>query len=127
MKIVRGRNRRCRISDSCTNAEGCLDWPRHALRFSLRRISVTALAPAFAAILKRDSLPAGAEPVTGDAIHALTVYLMRGLAAEKPVLLPSQPRAFRQSFQEANVACRFSLPRPASSLALYSTGQSAIA
>ncbi len=45
-----------------------------------------ALAPAFAAILQHTSPPSGAPPVRGDALQALSVYLMRGLAAEKPLL-----------------------------------------
>lgn len=45
-----------------------------------------ALAPGFAAILQHVTPPHSAAPVSGDALQALTVYLMRGLAAEKPLL-----------------------------------------
>ncbi|MDJ0522794.1 MAG: tetratricopeptide repeat protein [Planctomycetota bacterium] len=44
------------------------------------------LAPAFAAILQHTTPPASAAPVSGDALTALTVYVMRGLAEERPLL-----------------------------------------
>ncbi len=44
------------------------------------------LAPAFAALLKHETPPTGAEPLRGDALHAVTCHLMRALAAEKPTL-----------------------------------------
>jgi tetratricopeptide (TPR) repeat protein/predicted Ser/Thr protein kinase len=44
------------------------------------------LVPAFAALIKHESPPAGAEPVSGGALHAIVVHLMRALAAEKPTV-----------------------------------------
>ncbi|MHC4472183.1 MAG: ATP-binding protein, partial [Planctomycetota bacterium] len=50
-------------------------------------LSVTpTLVPTFAALVKRETPPAGAEPIEGDAVHAVACHLMRALAAEKPLL-----------------------------------------
>ena len=45
-----------------------------------------ALVPAYAALLKRESRPAGAERLSADALQSMSVHLMRGLAAEKPLV-----------------------------------------
>jgi tetratricopeptide (TPR) repeat protein len=44
------------------------------------------LVPAFAAVLKHESPPSGADPVQGDALNAVCVQLMRSLAEEKPLI-----------------------------------------
>jgi tetratricopeptide (TPR) repeat protein len=45
-----------------------------------------SLVPAFAALVKHESPPAGSDPIQGDSLHAVMVHLMRGLAAEKPLV-----------------------------------------
>jgi tetratricopeptide (TPR) repeat protein len=45
-----------------------------------------SLVPAFAALVKHESPPSGSEPIQGDALHAVMVHLMRGLAQEKPLV-----------------------------------------
>jgi serine/threonine protein kinase len=45
-----------------------------------------SLVPAFAALLKHEGLPAGAEPLQGDALNAVCVHLMRALAEERPLI-----------------------------------------
>jgi len=45
-----------------------------------------SLVPTFAALLQHESAPTGAEPFGGDALQAVVVQLMRGLAAEKPTV-----------------------------------------
>ncbi|MHC4818840.1 MAG: protein kinase domain-containing protein, partial [Planctomycetota bacterium] len=45
-----------------------------------------SLVPAFAALMKRESPPAGSEPLQGEALHAVMVHLMRGLAEERPLI-----------------------------------------
>jgi len=45
-----------------------------------------SLVPAFAALVKHESLPTGAEPVQGDALNAISVHLMRALAEERPLI-----------------------------------------
>jgi tetratricopeptide (TPR) repeat protein len=45
-----------------------------------------SLVPTFAAIVKHESLPPGAQPLEGDTLHAVCVQLMRALAAERPLL-----------------------------------------
>jgi serine/threonine protein kinase/tetratricopeptide (TPR) repeat protein len=44
------------------------------------------LVPAFGALVKHDAPPEGAEPIQGDALNAVGVHLMRGLAVEKPTI-----------------------------------------
>ncbi len=44
------------------------------------------LVPAFAAVIRRESPPPGAEPLGGDAFAAVCVHLMRALAEEKPLI-----------------------------------------
>jgi len=45
-----------------------------------------SLVPAFAALIKHESPPTGAEPLQGDALQAVVIHLMRALAAEKPTV-----------------------------------------
>ncbi|MHC4491830.1 MAG: serine/threonine-protein kinase [Planctomycetota bacterium] len=45
-----------------------------------------SLIPAFAALVKHESPPTGAEPLQGDALNAVCVHLMRALAEEKPLV-----------------------------------------
>ncbi len=45
-----------------------------------------SLVPTFAALIKHESPPTGAEPLGGDALQAVVVHLMRALAAEKPTV-----------------------------------------
>ncbi|MHC5052933.1 MAG: serine/threonine protein kinase, partial [Planctomycetota bacterium] len=45
-----------------------------------------SLVPAFAALVKHESPPTGAEPLQGDALHAVCVHLMRALAEERPLI-----------------------------------------
>jgi len=45
-----------------------------------------ALVPGFAALIRHEPPPAGAEPLAGDALHAVVCHLLRALAAEKPTL-----------------------------------------
>ena len=45
-----------------------------------------ALLPALAAILRRELPPAGAAPLSDEALEAVLVQLLRGLAAERPVV-----------------------------------------
>jgi len=45
-----------------------------------------SLVPAFAAMLKHESPPTGAEPLRGDALQAVAVHLMRALAEERPTV-----------------------------------------
>ncbi|MHC4549795.1 MAG: tetratricopeptide repeat protein [Planctomycetota bacterium] len=45
-----------------------------------------SLVPAFAALVKHEIPPTGAEPLQGDALHAVCVHLMRALAEEKPLI-----------------------------------------
>jgi serine/threonine protein kinase/tetratricopeptide (TPR) repeat protein len=45
-----------------------------------------SLLPAFAALVKHESPPTGAKPLTGDALQAVVVHLLRALAAEKPTV-----------------------------------------
>ncbi|MHC4956170.1 MAG: protein kinase domain-containing protein, partial [Planctomycetota bacterium] len=45
-----------------------------------------SLVPSFAALLKHESPPPGAETLGGDAVQAILVHLMRALAAEKPTI-----------------------------------------
>jgi tetratricopeptide (TPR) repeat protein len=45
-----------------------------------------SLVPTFAALVKHESPPTGAEPLGGDALHAVVCHLMRALAEEKPTL-----------------------------------------
>jgi len=45
-----------------------------------------SLVPAFAALLKHESAPTGAEPLGGDALSTVTCHLMRALADERPTL-----------------------------------------
>jgi tetratricopeptide (TPR) repeat protein/tRNA A-37 threonylcarbamoyl transferase component Bud32 len=45
-----------------------------------------SLLPTFAALVKHESPPTGSEPIQGDALHAVMVNLMRGLAEEKPLV-----------------------------------------
>jgi tetratricopeptide (TPR) repeat protein/predicted Ser/Thr protein kinase len=45
-----------------------------------------ALLPAFAALIRHEAAPTGAQPLAGDALHTVTCNLMRALAAEKPTL-----------------------------------------
>jgi len=45
-----------------------------------------SLLPAFAALIKHESLPTGAEPLAGEALQAIVVHLMRALATEKPTI-----------------------------------------
>ncbi|MHC5052934.1 MAG: serine/threonine-protein kinase, partial [Planctomycetota bacterium] len=50
-------------------------------------LSVTpTLVPAFAALVQHASPPTDAEPLQGDALHAVCVHLMRALAEEKPLI-----------------------------------------
>ncbi|MHC4933906.1 MAG: serine/threonine-protein kinase, partial [Planctomycetota bacterium] len=44
------------------------------------------LVPTFAARVRHEAPPAGAEPIKGDALHAVCVQLMRQLAAERPTV-----------------------------------------
>ncbi len=44
------------------------------------------LVAGFAALVRREHLPTGAQPLEGDALHAVMVNLVRALAADKPVL-----------------------------------------
>ena len=44
------------------------------------------IATAFAALLRHDAAPPGAERIQGDALNAVGVHLMRALSAEKPTL-----------------------------------------
>jgi tetratricopeptide (TPR) repeat protein/predicted Ser/Thr protein kinase len=44
------------------------------------------LVPAFAALIQHDTTPTGAEPLHGDALHAVVCHLMQALAAEKPTI-----------------------------------------
>jgi serine/threonine protein kinase/tetratricopeptide (TPR) repeat protein len=44
------------------------------------------LVPAFAALLRNEAPPEGALSLAGDALHGVFVHLMRGLAAEKPLV-----------------------------------------
>ncbi|MCZ6788315.1 MAG: tetratricopeptide repeat protein, partial [Planctomycetota bacterium] len=45
-----------------------------------------SLVPTFAALIKHESPPTGAEPLGGDALQAVGVHLMRALAVEKPTI-----------------------------------------
>jgi len=45
-----------------------------------------SLVPTFAAQLKHERIQTGADPLTGDALQAVVVHLMRALAAEKPTI-----------------------------------------
>ncbi|MHC4452847.1 MAG: serine/threonine protein kinase, partial [Planctomycetota bacterium] len=45
-----------------------------------------SLVPAFAALIKHESPPTGAEPLSGGALQAVVVHLLRALAAEKPTV-----------------------------------------
>ncbi|MCZ6786677.1 MAG: tetratricopeptide repeat protein, partial [Planctomycetota bacterium] len=45
-----------------------------------------SLVPAFAALVKHESPPTGVEPLSGDALQAVSVHLMRALAEERPLL-----------------------------------------
>jgi serine/threonine protein kinase/tetratricopeptide (TPR) repeat protein len=45
-----------------------------------------SLIPAFTALVKHESPPTGSEPLQGDALNAVCVHLMRGLAEEKPLV-----------------------------------------
>ena len=42
--------------------------------------------PAFAAMVRHEAPPEGCEPIQGDALHTVFVHLMRGLAAERPLI-----------------------------------------
>jgi predicted Ser/Thr protein kinase len=44
------------------------------------------LVPAFAALLRSEAPPEGAPSLQGDVLHAVFVHLMRGLAAERPLV-----------------------------------------
>jgi serine/threonine protein kinase/tetratricopeptide (TPR) repeat protein len=58
------------------------------LEAALRQyLTVTpTLVPAFAALIRNEAPPEGAPSLQGDALHAVFVHLMRGLATEKPLL-----------------------------------------
>ncbi len=45
-----------------------------------------ALVPGFAALLRKEPVPAGAESLAGDAVHAVFVHLARALAQERPLI-----------------------------------------
>ncbi|MHC4490600.1 MAG: protein kinase domain-containing protein, partial [Planctomycetota bacterium] len=45
-----------------------------------------SLVPAFAAIVRHESPPAGTPSLEGDALHAVCVHFMRALAAERPLV-----------------------------------------
>ena len=45
-----------------------------------------SLVPALAAVIRHESPPPGAQPLLGDALHAVCVQLMRSLATERPLL-----------------------------------------
>ncbi|MHC4939982.1 MAG: serine/threonine-protein kinase [Planctomycetota bacterium] len=45
------------------------------------------LIPAFAALIRHDAPPEGAEAIQGDALYAVGVHLVRALAAEKPTIV----------------------------------------
>ncbi|MHC4821357.1 MAG: ATP-binding protein, partial [Planctomycetota bacterium] len=47
----------------------------------------TSMVPAFAALLRGDSLPRGGDPLTRDALSSLFVRITRHMAAEKPTIL----------------------------------------
>jgi tetratricopeptide (TPR) repeat protein len=50
-------------------------------------VTVTpSLLPAFAAVVKHESLPTGAEPLSGEAFNAVCVHSMRALAEERPLI-----------------------------------------
>jgi len=52
-----------------------------------RYLTVTPrLVPAFAAFVRQGVPPAGSDSMPGDALHAVMVQLMRGMAEEKPLL-----------------------------------------
>ncbi|MHC4732785.1 MAG: serine/threonine-protein kinase, partial [Planctomycetota bacterium] len=71
------------ISDAIVGQFGAGD-----LEESLRLyLTVTpSLVPGFAAIVRHESPPPGAQPLQADALHAVCVQLMRSLAAERPLL-----------------------------------------
>ncbi len=71
------------LSDAITTRFG-----RARLAEALRPFlpSTSSLAPAFAAVIRHQALPPGAEPLRGDALHAVTTELMRTLAAEQPLV-----------------------------------------
>jgi serine/threonine protein kinase/tetratricopeptide (TPR) repeat protein len=53
-----------------------------------RHLTVTPLlVPAFAAMLRGDAPPPGAEPLTKDSLQTVFVHVTRSLAAERPVIL----------------------------------------
>lgn len=56
-----------------------------ALRAALRQTPL--LVPSFAALLRGDLPPAGAEPLTKDSTQTLFVHAVRSLAGERPTLL----------------------------------------
>jgi serine/threonine protein kinase/tetratricopeptide (TPR) repeat protein len=71
------------LSDAITDHFG-LQGLEEALRPYL---TVTpSLVPAFAALVRHENPPTGSEPIQGDALHAVMVHLMRGLAQEKPLV-----------------------------------------
>jgi predicted ATPase/predicted Ser/Thr protein kinase len=45
-----------------------------------------SLVPTFAALIKHESAPTGAEPLAGDALQTVVVHLMRALATDKPTV-----------------------------------------
>ncbi len=62
--------------------EGTLE---DALREALPQTPI--LVPAFAALLRGDSVPPGAEPLTKDSLQTVFVHATRHLAAERPTIL----------------------------------------
>jgi serine/threonine protein kinase/tetratricopeptide (TPR) repeat protein len=71
------------ISDAITDHFGLVGI-QDALRPYLQ--VTPSLVPAFAAMVKHESPPTDSEPIQGDAVHAVYVHLMRGLAEEKPLV-----------------------------------------
>jgi serine/threonine protein kinase/tetratricopeptide (TPR) repeat protein len=53
-----------------------------------------SLVPTFAALVKRESPPTGAEPLQGGALNAVCVHLLRALAGEKPLVWISEDLHF---------------------------------
>ena len=52
-----------------------------------RYLTVTpSLVPAFEAFVRHGAPPEGSDAIRGDALHAVMVHLVRGMAAEKPLL-----------------------------------------
>jgi tetratricopeptide (TPR) repeat protein/predicted Ser/Thr protein kinase len=61
-------------------------------------LSVTPrLIPGFTALVQHEAPPAGAEPLTQDALHSCFVHLMKALAAEKPLLWVVDDLQFAQA------------------------------